>query len=175
MHRGLLALATAAMVLVGCGLTSTPEPPPLFVETPDPVAGDSTLTVHVAGAVVRPGLVVLSPGARIADAVAAAGGATHLAELGSVNLATLVRDGDQIVIPLVGEAVSAEAGNGRISLNRATVSELETLPGVGPITAQRIVDHRDENGPFTVLEDLLDVSGIGEAKLDAIRDSVVVP
>ena len=175
MHRGLLAVIVAALVLVGCGLTPRPEPPPLLVETPDVRVRAASLTVHVAGAVVRPGLVVLSPGARIADAVAAAGGATHLAELRSVNLATLVQDGDQIVILQIGEEVSAEAGDGRISLNRATVADLETLPGVGPVTAQRIVDHRDEHGPFATLEDLLDVSGIGEAKLDAIRDSVVVP
>ena len=175
MHRGLLSVVIAAMVLVGCGLTTRPEPPPLLVETPAPVAGDVSLTVHVAGAVVRPGLVVLSPGARIADAIAAAGGATRAAALGSVNLATVVRDGDQIVIPPIGEEISAERGDGRISLNRATASDLETLPGVGPVTAQRIVDHREEHGPFATLEDLLDVSGIGEAKLDAIRDSVVVP
>ncbi|MBT8207428.1 MAG: competence protein ComEA [Acidimicrobiia bacterium] len=175
MHRGLLAVITAAMVVGGCGLTSRPEPPPLLVEAPDVVADEQSLTVHVAGAVVRPGLVVLAPGARIADAVAAAGGATHHAAVGSVNLATLVRDGDQIVIPQIGEEITADAGAGRISLNRATVSDLETLPGVGPVTAQRIVDHRDEYGPFSTLEDLLDVSGIGEAKLAAIRDSVVVP
>ena len=87
----------------------------------------------------------------------------------------MVRDGDQIVIPQIGEEISAERGDGRISLNRATASDLETLPGVGPVTAQRIVDHREEHGPYATLEDLLDVSGIGEAKLDAIRDSVVVP
>lgn len=136
-------------------------------------------TVHVSGAVANPGLVELSPGSRVADALAAAGGSTAEADLGSLNLAARVVDGDQIVVPGVagagGPLVSrSAAADGRVRVNFATADELETLPGVGPVLAQRILEHRSVHGPFSEVEELLDVAGIGEAKLAALREAVAL-
>ena len=136
----------------------------------------STIVVHVSGAVKRPGLVTVEATARVADAIAGAGGAEVGADLGGLNLAAPVRDGDQIMVPTLG-AATPDAGTIEqgIDLNRAAAAELEALPGVGPVLAARIVAYRDLNGPFTAVEDLLDVGGIGEAKLAAMRDSIAAP
>lgn len=134
------------------------------------------ITVHVAGWVLSPGVVQLPDGALVVDAVAAAGGAADGANLDSLNLARPLVDGDHIEVP--GPATSDAGGTqteGLISLNRATAGDLEELPGVGPVLASRIVAHRELNGPFESIEDLLDVSGVGEAKLAMIRDLVSVP
>ena len=142
-------------------------------------APDAALTVHVSGAVVHPGLVNVPSGARIADVVSAAGGALPDADLRALNLAAPVRDGEQVAVPGQSEAVAvgggAVDGDGRVRINLADAIELQALPGVGPVLAERILAHRDENGPFAVVEDLLDVSGIGEGKLASLRDSVAVP
>jgi competence protein ComEA len=176
---------------------------------PDPVAGPSgtrspsglaapgtsvpalpgTIVVHVSGAVARPGVVSLPSGARVADAVAAAGGVDRSADITAVNLAAPLADGDQVVVPqaagtagggsdMAGSpAVAGAAGatGDKVALNLAGQAELETLPGVGPVIASRIVAHREANGPFQAVEDLLDVPGIGEATLAGFRDLVVVP
>lgn len=138
-----------------------------------------SVTVHVAGAVVAPGLVELAEGSRVADAVVAAGGSIPRADLSALNLVSAVRDGDRIVVPAMGDdprpQPSAAAGDGRVRVNAATASELEALPGVGPVLASRIVEHREAHGAFREVEDLLDVAGIGEAKLASMRDSLVVP
>lgn len=141
----------------------------------------SRIVVHVSGWVARPGLVDLTPGARVGDAVAAAGGVRSGAALDSVNLADRLMDGQQVRVPGPGAPDSAPGGDaptpvteaGPLSLNSATAAQLETLPGVGPVLAERIVTQREANGPFDAVEDLLDVSGIGEAKLGAIRELVV--
>lgn len=135
-----------------------------------------TVVVHVSGAVQRPGLVTVSSSARIADVIAAAGGADPGADLGGLNLAATVSDGDQVVVPMPGETSATGGGVERgIDLNRSSVAELEELPGVGPVLAARIVAFRETNGAFNVVEDLLDVGGIGEAKLDAMRDAIEKP
>ncbi len=135
-----------------------------------------TIVVHVSGAVHRPGLVTVPSSARIADVIEAAGGAGFGADLGGLNLAATVGDGEQVVVPLQGEAPQTGGdANGGIDLNRSTAAELEELPGVGPVLATRIVDFREANGPFTEIEDLLDVGGIGEAKLEAMRDAIEAP
>jgi competence protein ComEA len=131
--------------------------------------------VHVSGAVLDPGVVMVPPDSRVMDVVIAAGGATRTADLTHVNLAAAVRDGDRVVVPFEGEAAGALTTMAGIDLNAASVSGLQELPGVGPVLAARIVAHRDENGPFTTVEDLLDVPGIGEAKLAAIRDAISSP
>ena len=133
--------------------------------------------MHVSGEVAEPGLVEVDAEARVADAVARAGGSTRNADLGLVNLAAELHDGQQIVIPEVGAGVpgGGVAVDGMIHINSATPSELEQLPGVGPVLAGRIAAYRDENGPFATVEDLLDVSGIGEGKLETLRDSVALP
>ncbi len=144
-------------------------------EAAEGTSGD-TMLVHVSGAVIRPGIVELPAGSRIADAVAAAGGATRSANLTAINLAAPISDGAQLVVPRHGDAgpaVQAQSGNdttaGLVRLNSATVAELIELPGIGPVLAERIVRHREERGPFVVVEDLLDVAGIGEAKLLELR------
>jgi len=135
------------------------------------------LVVHVSGAVAEPGLVSLPSGSRVADAILAAGGASPEAVLSGINLAAPVTNGQRVVIPSRADSVddSAGASGGLIALNHASVTDLEGLPGVGPVLAQRIIDHRERHGPFETVEDLLDVSGIGEAKLAGLRDYVAVP
>ena len=136
------------------------------------------LTVHISGAVVRPGLVVVPSGARIADVVSAAGGALRTADLARLNLAATVRDAQHVFVPFI-EAGAGTNGDTEstlgVDLNRADAAELETLPGVGPVLADRIVAYREANGPFSTIEDLLSVPGIGEAKLEAMRDAVRPP
>jgi competence protein ComEA len=124
------------------------------------------VTVHVAGSVKNPGLYQLPVGARIADAITAAGGVNKKSAANSVNLAREVVDGEQI---LVGENSTGGTTNG-ISINSASVSELEDLPGVGPVIAARIVSYRNENGPFTSIDALGEVSGIGDSIMDSVRD-----
>jgi competence protein ComEA len=152
-------------------------------------AAPEMIVVHVSGAVARPGVVALPSGARVADAVAAAGGVDRSADVTAVNLAAPLADGDQVVVPQAagpgGEgsdmtgppalAGAAGATGGKVAVNLAGQAELETLPGVGPVIASRIVAHREANGPFQAVEDLLDVPGIGEATLAGFRDLVVVP
>lgn len=133
--------------------------------------------VYVSGAVRSPGLYVLAEGARVVDAVAAAGGFAEGADESAVNLARPVGDGEQLQVPLIGEvplADAAAAGAGPIDLNTAGVAELDTLPRIGEAMAQRIVDWREANGRFTSVEDLLAVPGIGDKMLEALRDLVTV-
>jgi competence protein ComEA len=151
------------------------------------------LVVHAAGAVRRPGLYRLPAGARVDDLVAAAGGLADDADADRINLALPLVDGERVYLPAVGEEVLPEApgpaapaepaatgaaGTGApvapVNINTADAAELETLPGVGPVTAAAIVAHRDQSGPFSSVDDLLAVQGIGEAKLAALRDQVVV-
>ena len=177
-RRQWVAAALAVAVVAAAGLWyagRSPAPPPLAV---DPGGGGGrTITVHVSGAVLSPGVVQVAAGARVGEAIAAAGGARPDADLGRVNLAAPLADGQQLFVPESspdGEA-GAAAGDGRIRVNLAGVEELEALPGVGPVLAERIVAYREEHGPFAVVEDLLDVPGIGEGKLAALRDAVLVP
>ncbi|MEN8113280.1 MAG: helix-hairpin-helix domain-containing protein [Actinomycetota bacterium] len=169
-----LALAVAAGAWYG-NRSQTPPPPATGGGVSYTTVAE-TIVAHVSGAVLHPGLVTVGADARIADAVAAAGGATTDADLGGLNLAAEVRDGDQIVVPTPGETLGSPASSSHgIDLNRASATELEDLPGVGPVLAARIVAFREEKGRFNAVEDLLDVGGIGEAKLAAMRDSIVSP
>ena len=143
----------------------------------DTSTSHSPITVHVAGHVREPGLVEIAEGSRVADAIAAAGGLLPGARAESVNLAAPVGDGERVVVSGPGEASQAapQDPGAILHLNSATAAELDALPGVGPVTAQRIVSFREENGPFGSVDDLLDVPGIGEAKLADLRDRVRVP
>lgn len=171
---GLIVALFAATVWYG---RSAPEPAPLDLGfSPSTVAG--VVTVHVSGEVISPGLVQIAADGRVADAVAGAGGSTRLADLSGINLAAPLRDGDQIVIPgleSVAGMAPGVAADGRIRINLASPTELENLPGVGPVLAARIASYRDDNGSFAAVEDLLDVPGIGEGKLAALRDAVALP
>ncbi|HHC08355.1 MAG TPA: ComEA family DNA-binding protein [Actinobacteria bacterium] len=175
--RRTAALAVgAAVVALGVGLWNTREAPgPAPVTVVDPVTDDpASITVHVTGAVAVPGVVRIPDGGRIVDVVAAAGGALPDADLAAVNLAAPVADGDRIHVPTLGEGDPVSESSG-IDLNRADAAELEQLDGVGPVLARRIVEYRAAHGPFRTVEDLLDVPGIGEAKLAAIRPGIAAP
>ena len=144
------------------------------------------LLVHVLGAVAAPGLVELAPGARVVDAVAAAGGFTPDADPAAVNLARPVADGEQLVVLAVGQApppattagaaggTGPAAGDGKVHLNTADVAALDTLPRIGPALAQRIIDWREANGPFTSVDQLLEVAGIGDAVFSGLADRVAL-
>jgi competence protein ComEA len=161
-------------------------PAPLAVATAPTDAPTGAVTVHVVGEVARPGVVTLGLGARVRDAIAAAGGATSLARLETVNLARVVHDGEQLVVP--GPEAAAPAGgtvdeageggaidaDGRVDVNRATAEELTTLPGIGPVLAERILAHREANGPFTSPGELREVAGIGERTFQTLAELVVV-
>ncbi|MBB3082603.1 ComEA family DNA-binding protein [Geodermatophilus sabuli] len=145
------------------------------------VAADSSATVVVAvvGLVARPGLVVVPAGARVADAVAAAGGLLPEADIASVNLAAVVSDGEQVAVGVPGAAGSGAAAPGpaapgRVDLNTATAADLDALPGIGPVLAQRIVEHREQQGRFTSVEQLDDVPGIGPATYAELAELVTV-
>lgn len=135
------------------------------------------VVVHVSGAVERPGVVRLAAGTRVIDAIEAAGGARPGAALGDVNLAAEVVDGSQIRVPRIGDPPTGggAAQDGIVVVNQADVAALEALPGVGPVLAARIVEHRDLHGPFQTPEDLLDVSGIGESILARLRPHIRIP
>lgn len=189
-------------------MTSTTPPGGSGAETTDPTAaagssdpataggpGSQSATgdvvevvVHVAGAVTGPGVQHLPVGARVVDAIDAAGGAAPDADLGRVNLAAPLVDGQQVYVPKVGEAGGGAGDAGAagptgssgagpppvVDLNTATLDQLDELPGVGPSIAQAILDHRAENGPFGSVEELLEVRGIGQAKLDQLHSRVTV-
>lgn len=149
----------------------------------DAEGGDATRTglyVHVSGAVTGPGLYLLHEGDRVVDAVAAAGGFAPGADEQAVNLARILSDGEQLVVPLVGQepvggaAAAPAAGDGRVNLNTADAGALDTLPRIGPALAQRIIDWREANGRFTSVEDLLAVPGIGDKMLESLRDLVSI-
>ncbi|MFM8266706.1 MAG: helix-hairpin-helix domain-containing protein [Ilumatobacteraceae bacterium] len=189
------ALVVLAVIAGAYWLVAPPDPP---VESTLPYAStpsdavpltsvgvsSTEVVVHVAGAVRVPGVYTLARGSRVVDAVDAAGGFALDARADAVNLATIVSDGERIYVPRWGEDVPvdpvAPSGSNTadvpqlVDLNRATATELEQLPGIGPTTAAAIVAHRDEVGPFTTIDDLADVAGIGPAKLAALRDLVTV-
>ena len=134
--------------------------------------GRPLLLVDVAGAVRRPGLVHLAKGARVADAVARAGGLTRRAERSAVNLAALVVDGEQVLVPERGAAVASPGGaasTGPVSLSSASAEQLDTLPGIGPVTAEKIVAYRQQHGAFTSLDGLDAIPGIGPARIAELQ------
>jgi competence protein ComEA len=130
------------------------------------------LTVYVSGAVATPGVYTVPDGSRVDAAIEAAGGFLEGAEKDSINLAKPLEDGQQINVPGVVDTSHVNAG--RVDINVATVTELETLPGIGPTAAQAIVDYRLQNGPFQAVEDIQNVPGIGPATYDGIRDYITI-
>ena len=161
------------------GATAAPLRVAPVVPAPGPAAAKSIL-VDVAGAVARPGLYHLPQGARVADAVARAGGLTRKAERSAVNLAAPVSDGQQVLVaargsPGAASGSGAASGAGApVSLSSATAEQLDALPGVGPVTAQKIIAYRKVHGPFTSIEGLDAIPGIGPARL-ANLEGLVVP
>ncbi|MFB3050346.1 MAG: helix-hairpin-helix domain-containing protein [Acidimicrobiia bacterium] len=176
MSRAVAVVAVVgAAVLVGGLLGSLDRPQePVRANESNVEAVTASIDVHVAGWVVSPGVVRVAPASIVADAIEAAGGLRPGALVDRINLAAPLRSGDQIVVPGPGALVESSEG-GLLALNRASANDLEGLPGVGPVLAERIVAYREQNGPFTEVEDLLQVGGIGEAKLASIRDLVRIP
>ena len=190
----LLGLVTLlAVTLGGAGLwyvRSLPRQVEVATVADDPVGAipaasaspspEVPVLVDVAGWVRRPGVYEFAEGARVIDAIDAAGGARPGAFLQALNLAAPLMDGTQILVPREGdEAVAAPAGDGvveggLVNVNTASATELEVLPGIGEVIAQRIIDYRTANGPFTTVDQLLGVSGIGDSILESIRDLVTV-
>lgn len=196
----LLVLAAGAVGLLGIVWWQqrpvTGSPAPLVVTPPsptgrEPVAAQATptpasISVHVTGHVSRPGVYQLDSDARVVDAVSAAGGATSEADLEAVNMAAPLTDGAQVRVPAPGEPstqpLTPLAAHGSqsstdpapVDLNTADSDTLQTLPGIGPVTARRIIDHRNQSQGFRSVEELLEVRGIGEATLADLAGKVIV-
>jgi competence protein ComEA len=173
----LLLLAVAGRMLADAGGATEVPAAALVAEQGGSGAGAATkLVVHVAGAVREPGLYRLAEGSRVADAVARAGGATAPADTAAINLAAPLADGMQVIVPRrVAVAAGAAGASGagpapRISLSSASAAELDELPGVGPVTAQKIVDYRAAHGGFRSVDDLDAIPGIGPARIEQLRE-----
>lgn len=192
-RKGALALAGLALVAAaaagGLALRARPQATrlPRPVQRVEPVASSSAkptlsavLVIDVAGAVRRPGLQRLPAGSRVADALAAAGGVTPGTPTTDLNLARKLVDGEQVLVGMRARAAAAAgpaagaAGSGPINLNTATPAELDTLPGVGPVLAQRIINWRDEHGGFASVDQLREVEGIGDRTFGSLRPRVTV-
>jgi competence protein ComEA len=188
---GLIVVLVA--VLGGAGLwyaRSLPKPVTIAesgpgaaqpVVSPTPTSSPTLLIVDVAGAVRKPGVYEFTEGERVVDAIERAGGPMPKADLSLLNLAAPLVDGTQILVLKNGQAVTGVPGGavpgssgGLVNINTASATELETLSGIGEVLAGTIVEYRDQNGPFVSVDDLLDVSGIGPATLEEIRDQVTV-
>jgi len=142
------------------------------------IQGDNSLLVHVVGKVLRPGVYPMVSGARVNDAIAAAGGALKGVDLSEINLARKVVDGEQIYVGIESftknSSGSARVGSGKININRANASQFESLPKIGPVIAKRIMDYRKLNGQFAALEDIQKVTGIGAKTFARIKDRITL-
>ena len=188
-RRILVAIGCLVLLLfVGSKLLARPQADAALAPPAAPPAETATtatrVVVDVVGAVRRPGLYRLEQGTRIADAVSRAGGATPKADLSLINLAAPLADGEQVIVPKRGAAaVAAPAGGaagsvagapstGPVHLSTATLEQLDSLPGIDPVTAQKILDYRQKHGAFTSVDELDAVPGIGPARLDQLKDLV---
>jgi competence protein ComEA len=172
----LVVLVVAAKVLLRPARPAVP--PPVRLAVPVGHATAPRLFVNVVGAVRRPGLYTLKDGSRVADAVIRAGGPTPKAQIELLNLAARIADGEQIVVPrrgLANPGAAASGGGaaaGPVHLNSATLEQLDALPGVGPVTAQKILDYRQQHGAFGSVDELDAIAGIGPARLEQLRGLV---
>jgi competence protein ComEA len=177
-----LVLVVGSRLLAhGAAATAPPIPTATGAGAATARIAQGVIVVDVAGAVRHPGLYRLERGARVADAIAHAGGAAPKAQIELVNLAALVSDGEQVVVPRRGAVAAVSAGSGApggapqgpVHLNSATLEQLDTLPGVGPVTAQKILDYRVQHGAFGSLADLDAIPGIGPARLEQLKGLAV--
>ena len=193
---GAVALMVAAVLL----LTRGDDVAPVLIvapEQPTPIVADDTIRVHVSGAVVSPGVFAMSEDDRVLDVIAAAGGLLADADLAAINLAKRVEDEAHYHVPLLGEASTSSPlstsgspaspkenpqndrrqsnpSSSLVDLNTASLEELQMLPSIGPVMGERIIEHRNANGPFATVDEVLDVHGIGPKTLEAIRALVTV-
>ena len=177
MAVGAFAAVVAAVVLLRGHASEQPIAPPTVVGSSAAPVGNE-LVVDVAGKVRHPGLVRLAPGARVNDALTAAGGLLPGASTGTLNLARKVADGEQVIVgeaaPGPGSPSSAGTTGGQLDLNAATAQDFDALPGIGPVLADRIVAWRTEHGRFASVDQLREVSGIGESKYQSLKAKVRV-
>ena len=180
-RAAVILAAGILVVIVGAAFVRSLTPAPAPLPVPEALSAqsdsseDNAIVVHVVGAVVAPGVVSLPESSRVQDALEHAGGPLEDAELSGVNLARVVFDGEQIVVPRRGDPPASLPGvdAGPVRLSEADQATLETLPRIGPATAERIIAWREEHGPFRSLEDLLAISGIGPATLESLADRAV--
>ena len=173
---GLVVAITALFVMRGSSQEVVAAPAPLEIEN----ISTQTLMVDVAGAVINPGVYSLPLNARVVEAIKAAGGLKKGADTSDINQARILKDGEQIYV--YPAAISGKSGtsrpairkNGPVLINRATVKDFESLDGIGPVLANRIVTYRKTNGPFTAIEDLLKVPGIGQSKFAQFKEKLRV-
>ncbi len=180
---GLVVLLLGANYLRG-HLSAAPAPAPAAVTVGLKDEKPAPIKIHIVGAVAHPGLYEIGAGSRVADALALAGGPTGTADLTKINLAAKVADGQQLVVPEAGApapsgAAPAAGSSGAqpaqpVNLNSATEEQLNALDGVGPKTAQKIIQYREEHGGFKSIDELLEVPGIGPAKFEQIKGQVVI-
>ncbi len=171
-----ILLAVAAFFLLRQpGRAATVTEAPAVEETQNEPA---PIMVYVAGAVARPGVYTLNQGARVADALNVAGGVSPDAELSGLNLAAKLRDGEKVAIPRVGESPQTPGDASRserhVNLNTASAAELDQVPGIGPVLAERILDYRESHGAFGAIEELKQVEGIGPKKFEDLKDKVEI-
>ena len=194
-YRGYVVTVLLSLIVLG-GMfffLRRPEPEPISILTPEPTATPlptptpRPLYVYVSGAVAHPDVYELSYDSIVKDAIEAAGGPTGEADLNRINLARRVHDEEQIYVPQKGEESfpvnppsgpsapsSSSQEGGKVNINTATAEKLDTLPGVGPSIAQRIIDYRTTNGPFQSIEDIKNVKGIGDATFEKLKDKITV-
>ncbi len=192
-YRPYLAMLFLFLIVLGGTIfvlrRTEPAPIAIITPTPRPTATLASIIVDMRGAVTKPGVYTLAAGSRVQDALAQAGDALANAETRNLNLARKLNDGEQIYVPTVGEASAtpppANTGKsasvsasktplGTININTATLDDLDSLPGIGPAIAQRIIDYRNQNGAFKKIEDLKQIRGIGDALFDQIKGMVTV-
>jgi competence protein ComEA len=196
--RAILLFGLVVLALVGAAWFQVRRTPKQSILLPPATTGSETATVpptptpsplriYVSGAVLHPDVYLLPPGSIVKDALLAAGGAGDDADLDRINLAAQVGDGQHVYVPHYGEAAAPmvpsdpygsraalDGAGGRVNINTATQAELETLPGIGPSLAARIVAYREAHGPFAAPEDITAVSGIGPATFEEIRDLITI-
>lgn len=186
-QRGIVLFAVIAVTLTSVVLLQfvRRQPPPILISTalppasPEPTATPRPLRVYVSGAVQHPDVYILRPDSIVKDALVAAGGPTGDADLDRINLAQAVQDGQQIHVPRRGEedppamaTFGQRMAEAKVNINTADAAALETLPGVGPVTAERIIEYRQAHGPFAAVEEIQDVSGIGPATFERLKDHI---
>jgi competence protein ComEA len=183
-HRTLVLGAVGLLIVGGTLAVLIRWRPPerITIEPPAATATPQPIQVYVSGAVAHADVYELPPDSIVRDALDAAGGAVADANLDAVNLARPLSPGDQVYVPRVGEAVApvsqeggqaAPAASGPVNINTADQAALESLPGIGPALAQRIIEYREANGPFAAIEDIQNVSGVGPATFEGFRELIV--